>query len=706
MKAASRRGLITFAFVSEALQAHQDIFMGLMPLFRPIAEDLAGEVFDAAKLVQQLRDLYGLSMTTDVAEYFIPRLHQSGLLVGEDSTDTSEGGVRSSRAAYLWRVETGGSSDEGLTTEVGEQIEQVVAEFQTFVGQVQTLFTLNYSDDSLAEILFDWLVTSDQALGPAMAAMDGAEAAASDLSKTHYKEEEYLCARFVEHLKHEKPELFDALARIASAALVSEVVLDLKNPPGREIQAKDLVVYADGPLCMDWLGVSGAARKDNATYIFEKLLASGAKVRVFEHSLREIQDNLSAVLKKHPLERVGPTADAMRRGELAEPYAVAVRDDVESLLVERGVQLIREGTVSPVNEITYFDDDLCLAFSNTLHGWFNDLARERDVASIAHVMRKRGGKQHTDFFRVGHVMVSHNPVLARRAYKFCVDEGLMTPGQTAPCVHQRRVAALLWITVGPEERLQMSRRQLVANCDTALRIRPEVVDSMRSMLMQVKPEVRDQFDVLVSRPRGAQLAMDLTLSVSQVVNQENIEAAYEAIRESAAEKERIEFNSRLEGIEQQHSKAIERRDETIESLSSQLEQADDAREALARRDRETFESWVGRAKFWATVRLHAARVALSLLVLVAAVGGVLAPAGQPGTVGWVAAIVAAGLGLAPIWWPKWGWLGRIEARLREQHLARLASIGGRLDLLNIARINWTSGKVTWRESTEPPETLV
>jgi hypothetical protein len=573
-----------FSFVSKALSSHDDLLLGLTPLFWPIAEKFAGNLFDNRQFAEVVRDTYGISMTTDVAEEFIPRLVQSRLL--KTNIESSTHGI------YTWvRPAQSPEHEQDLNNNV-DIIEQIGSEFREYVNTFPTLFTITLRGDELTDLLFDWLISNDSALRNASHTLenfgeDGSEnekSSGSYAKKPYQREGDYLCAKFVTHLKKAKPVLFDHIAQISSAVLLSEVILEIKTPKHKMEALKDFTVFLDGPFVMDILGLSGLERHQNAKYIFSKIVTFGARMYVFSHSLEEIRSNLSGVLNRPAHLRTGPTGDAIRQNAVSEDYARAVMNGPETFVETAGMQILDARIGVSVADGRYFDETVMSQFGDELRGWSNDMARKRDAQSVAGIMRRRRGRQNRDVFKLSHVLLSHNPGLCRIAHRFCVDEGLIAPDQIGPAIHQRKIAALVWITAGTDERLEISRRQLVANCAVAVRSRPDVIDAMRAKLAEVRPELKEQFDALLSRPRSVQLAMDLTLASENAVKENNIESVFEMIKDSVAEKEREVFGEKMNtarekfgqqlGIKQMEIAKLSTKYQKVESEITELRDSD------------------------------------------------------------------------------------------------------------------------------------
>jgi hypothetical protein len=691
-----RRPLLTYAFVSHSVATSQDFFLALTPLFGPIIGDMDGEIFDPRRFSERVKQYYGLSMNPAVAEEFIPRLVKVGMLtVGAES---KEHGIY--RCVHKEEVST--TSKEWKRVE--KTITTATEDFNHFLESLNTLFSLNYTHERLEEILLDWLVRSDASVGEAERVLLSDETPDDDNKRksTFEKEDDYLCARFIYHLSETNSDLLDELAKISSGAMVSEVILDLRKPPEADRKARDLVIFLDAPFMMDVLNLTGKDRHNSSIYIFNSLKKMEARLALFEHSSEEIRSNLAAILNLPSFERTGPTADALRKGEVLEDYARDVLRDAERHVSEAGVGLSNYSAVRFPKEEPYFDQQRVNGIAGQLYGWQSWKARERDAESITFVMRRRRGRQTSDVFESRYVLLSHNPVLCRRAWRFCVDEGLIQQHQVGPAVHQRRMAALLWVTVGMEERAQLSRRQLVANCTRALASRPDVISAMRSTLAKVKPAVKDQFDALLTRHRSVQLAMELTLGVKSVVSEKNIETIFEDIKKSTSEEERKIYEKKIRDEKVKFKAQVFEKETEISDLSQQTSALRNQVEDALENDRRLIRDWVVRAQKRGNLFVNAAKLLFTLATMaVLGVGAWAAQTWMGPLWNWLVAIFSAAIIIIPAWMHVPGLLRARIVRDKDRTIKQWAEQAGRSDLLTFVDINWETDEIVWRGKYDP-----
>ncbi len=308
----TRQALRVYAALAELRDRRGDVLDALIPFFEPILSLMNGRLFDPRLFALGVQKLYRWPFTKDIAEQFIPRLMSKGYL---ERVGTARD------AAYIVKFATPTSIGDNQTP-ISEALDDIISQFEGFPARITDLLTYNKSREELTDILVRFLVSLDAygetelvkeveraALGEeARNFVDQLDEGSSSLSH----DDRYICARFVHHLCHEKPQLVTQLARLASVGLLTEVVADFIKPtqPAGKI---DLTVVVDAPLALDYLGCSGKALQDDARVIFNSLQRVGCKFVVFDISCIEMKRNLDSMLARDPSKRDGYTHEAMVR---------------------------------------------------------------------------------------------------------------------------------------------------------------------------------------------------------------------------------------------------------------------------------------------------------------------------------------------------------------------------------------------------------
>src|SRR5690606_18137058 len=154
------------------------------------------------------------------------------------------------------------------------------------------------------------------------------------------------------------PRQFDLISKVASGALVSEIVLNLRNPPkiGQKV-ASGCVIYLDSPFIIDLLDLADKRQHIYASDLVKDLKDSGAYLRTFEHNLSEIRAIMSATIEgsNSVNSAVGTVAYRARTDANARSRLQAIRANLEKKVREVGVTTVDLDTATK-DTYKYFPD--------------------------------------------------------------------------------------------------------------------------------------------------------------------------------------------------------------------------------------------------------------------------------------------------------------------------------------------------------------
>jgi hypothetical protein len=374
----ARRALMTYAFVSHSISRSRDILEAICPLFGPILRSFGEFPFDANQFSQRVREYYGIDINPMAVEELVPRLERLNLLRRIASPQN--------QAIYFCGVNVDGrTADEERVRLALERILSLLKAFPRSLSPVSP----DFSDVELEEGLLEFLVQRN--LNPGLISDPAASQVLSPTERTRrFRAEsiQYVISRFVVDLEKKNPELIDDIAQINAAAMVSEVVLDLRKPPSTTGGVGGLRVILDAPLAMAVMGLSGEQRRRNTEHILSQLRALRCHVGIFDHSVAEIEDILFAVMESNPALRTGPLGDALRDEEVTEDEVRVTMADVKQALRRLNIFLER---VDIGRDVGFFDERMIANLKAALAGWTNETARNRDARSVAYIARAFGG---------------------------------------------------------------------------------------------------------------------------------------------------------------------------------------------------------------------------------------------------------------------------------------------------------------------------
>lgn len=471
------RSVIAYAFLAQATRSEGDLFSGLAPIFKPIAKTHAGEKFDVEEFSGLIDELYGLNVHPWAVEDLIPRLENAGLILRvQHSKDIHE---------YVYAEITEEFSD---VTE--DDIKYIVRRFIEFATPIIQQNNLPVDKTALEDGFLTQLIDMNFVsvlLKPDRSKEDARDSETLSLKKpqeqTEWEEDmsaraklDVLCASFIVDVYHNDQKLYDLIMRIATGAILSEVVLNIQDP-GETVTLNGLNVSLDAPFLMSALNLTSEESHTFASEICTQLLEKGAKLIAFEHSIDELKDNLKAVINKTK-DGLGYGATARRLKSVTfSTYANLVLQNTDIVLKKYKIMKI----VAPNSDahFQFFTHDYQKEFQHSLGYYNNKTAQERDAESVAATVRLRRGKQVKmgRFPTAGYIFITENTWVVKQAERFLKRHKLFNDGEVPPALSEKYLAGLLWVLYGGKGN-DLTRHLLLANCATALEPRSDVIAQM------------------------------------------------------------------------------------------------------------------------------------------------------------------------------------------------------------------------------------
>ena len=241
----TRRQLYTYALVSQGVHGSQDILSGLLPFLQPLLADRYNQLFHPKQFANAVAQTYGWPVSTDVIEELIPRFEAHGWL----QLASGEAG----KAAYVCKADPASSlPHDKVAADILNRIEDSLYQF---VQGFSSLLTFHYTPGQLLDIFLNWLVsvegfdrtsllstTKSLVSREFQLTLEPSKKIFADISAVD-SDSSYLSARYVQHLTKTDPDLLQRIIEIASLALLTEVILDFRNPPNAARQEPGLVAF-------------------------------------------------------------------------------------------------------------------------------------------------------------------------------------------------------------------------------------------------------------------------------------------------------------------------------------------------------------------------------------------------------------------------------------------------------------------------------
>jgi hypothetical protein len=279
----------------------------------------------------------------------------------------------------------------------------------------------------------------------------------------------FVVASYIARLREEKSPRLRDIEALAQGYMLANV-LYLPDPGQTSKRFRGTQLYLDTPFLMHALGYSGPAREAPAKELLRLLYEVGANLRCYRHTRDELGGVLDACAGHV---RRGP--DAALRGPAVESVqhflaAGYTASDVELLAsrLDRALEALRISvTETPTyREHSHVIDEAGLATAiRTEITPYREGALEKDVASVAAIVRERAGKVVNQVEDCIAILVTTNVRLVRVVREFSSREG--SRYAVPPCISDYSLANLLWLkrpTAAPD----LPIKRLIADCYATL----------------------------------------------------------------------------------------------------------------------------------------------------------------------------------------------------------------------------------------------
>lgn len=484
---------------------NSDVIDALSYFFVPIVDKLSGKPITASLLAKAGKLIYGWNLTESVGQVFIERLIQQGHLKPEDR------GTQKVLIAQASPNLTG-----NFDNAIKESFEKVIDLFSEFDLISGDLIYRQLTHEQLGDLLVRFLVSLGVYSNEDIAAelksgksvngeRDALQTLSNDLSVLS-RSETHVCARFVQWLNVEMPELAAKLSNFVAAGLLAELVEDFRKPATMETKS-NTTFFLDGPMLLGLVGTSGTALQEEARTIVAALKSIGCQVQVFSESCREAERVLVSYLRASPSDRHGRTHSAVLKREVERAYVQVVAADVEKAAQAFGVGIRDHSLDAYPNDHSFFDRDRNSDIYSYL-AWENPLAREHDAFAVTAVMRMRRGRHKNDPLQNSHVFISSNEKLVEKSRRYCIESQLIRETQCGPVVDTRDLATIAWLRTGFENSEKLPIAHMLAQCERVLRVRKDVIENARAQVAKFSPERIEQFELLLQDNRAVNYLMD------------------------------------------------------------------------------------------------------------------------------------------------------------------------------------------------------
>lgn len=273
--------------------------------------------------------------------------------------------------------------------------------------------------------------------------------------------------RFVLDLCRSDPQAFEYLVTIVKGTMLANVLYLPETFSGGRERLVDVEVFLDTPIVLRGLGYAEEQYRAPVTELLELLVKEGAKLRIFEHTLHEVEGVLDAAAAIY---RTGARRDHFP-GDVVDYFASEnfSRSDVELQIGELRDRL--DAAEVKVTEPPEHAEELNLPeaeLEKTLKETVHYARREvmlRDLDSLTAIYRIRRGEARRRIDSADALLVTTNGRLAHASRLFFRE---VFGRRTVPiCMSDHALAALAWL-MNPAQAPDLPRRQIIAISYAAL----------------------------------------------------------------------------------------------------------------------------------------------------------------------------------------------------------------------------------------------
>lgn len=521
---------------------NSDVIDALCYFYVPILDKLHGEPITASFLAKAAKFIYGWNLTESVGHVFVERLVAQGHLVEEQKNGQT-----------VFVAQPSPELAANVETSIQDSFDQVTELFGEFDLISSDLTYRQLTREQLGDLLVRFLISLDAYSNNEISASlrsgditNGERSALQELTNdvsVLSQSETHVCARFVQWLSKNQPELAEKLSLFVAAGLLAELVEDFRKPSALETKS-ETTFFLDGPMLLGLIGTSGAALQEEARTIVDALRSIGCRIQVFGESCREAERVLASYLKASPSDRHGRTHTAVIKGEVDRTYVQTVASDIEAAAEKFGVNVRDYSLDAFPNDQKYFDSERNTNVYSFL-SWDNPLAREHDAFAVTAIMRMRHGRHKNDPLKNSHVFISSNEKLVRKAREYCLQSQLVRETQCGPVVDTRDLATIAWLRTGFENSEKLPTSHMLAQCERVLRVRKDVIENARQQVAKFTPEKVEQFELLLQDNRAVSYLMDTARGSSAPFDPERDQELLDGMLDAAIKVVRDETDAKL-----------------------------------------------------------------------------------------------------------------------------------------------------------------
>lgn len=572
------RPVMAFALLRQAGDLLQtDLLGGVSVLIKPLVSDLSGKIYDASQLADRMASAYGISLPASALEAFRDRLEVAGILQREELSDGFQKVVFAEQDALT-----------PVTSEDEQEFQSIIDDFLAHVRPILEVAGKGLDEQVLVSSFLTHLSTLDFSAIHARPIINISQDAGTIQGPTAKERQalseqlaqgaeiDVLVASYISKLRVASPDQLITLAKVADAALGVELVLDLQAPSSVP-RLSSTTAIVDTPLLLSYLDLSSKQDHEAAKALIRQLVAVGAKVAAYSHSIDEAEGVLAAIQSARTVgSAYGPSVPRMSNS-VYRAFFESMRGHVGSAW-QKEFEIIQE---TATHFYKNFGQDAEEALAKDLQQSLLDrrLTRERDAKSVAETMRRLGGGSvpASQVFACKFMFVTGNRTLQLKVAHFLRAWNFVRNDEFTPVVTDRYISGLCWLIAGGKSEDSPSMARLLANCATALRMKPELADRTKRFIAALDEVKARHFEALMTNERASQFLTEVTVGNPDVLTTLDADRVIDEMQRRVAEtvaKEKDDYyGPKIADLDGQLA-ALSEREEVLErSLESAITEA-------------------------------------------------------------------------------------------------------------------------------------
>lgn len=477
--------LYHYALVNAEFQETRDISSSLKPLIIPILHDIQGKPYNPSEVSRKVMENYGVKMHPLVAEDYAERLAEQGFL--EKISSKSQNKKPSYQVTEF---------EEELDKAEKRRFEVIISSIINTFSELASNFFQNAGLEEPEGVNYHNEFTKRLAY----TGVKGSES--FEVSETNILDLAF--ASTITNIFESDEEKKLALEKAYNGAVLSEVVLSIREPSTDLQNISGKKFYIDQPLLINILGFADEYLVDCSRQLIKAVQEYGGIVTTTAAYIDEAKDTIKYGLASYRQKNgpPSPLTTFLMLNPSKFPVVQAAQTNVEFLLQERGFDLSDRFINAGAKLTSQTSKELRHHLHNQLTWYRKPEAMEHDVEAVLHVVSDYGYNTFKSFAESRSFLITSNERLISDCDYVLREKANFKEYEMSPLLSERKFAVLLWILSGTEDsESDLSSISLLANCSKAMELNGLIMEKIRSFFESLEPDSIALFERVVTSER-------------------------------------------------------------------------------------------------------------------------------------------------------------------------------------------------------------